>query len=90
MRLSVRGSLADSAVLGAFTVDAQLIDKAEEALAIARDLDDPVLLARALTSCIAAAAFDVEKALPYIAEGLDVARELGDRWRLSQILAWHS
>jgi DNA-binding CsgD family transcriptional regulator len=83
-------SLADSAVLGASTVDAQLIDKAEEALAIARDLDDPVLLARALTSCIAAAAFDVGSALPYIAEALAVARELGDRWRLSQILAWHS
>jgi DNA-binding CsgD family transcriptional regulator len=83
-------SLADSAVLGASTVDAQLIDKAKEALAIARDLDDPVLLARALTSCIAAAAFDVGSALPYIAEALAVARELGDRWRLSQILAWHS
>jgi predicted ATPase/class 3 adenylate cyclase/DNA-binding CsgD family transcriptional regulator len=83
-------SLADSAVLGAFTVDAQLIDQAEEALAIARELDDPVLLARTLTSCIAAAAFDVGSALPYIAEALDVARELGDRWRLSQILAWHS
>jgi predicted ATPase/class 3 adenylate cyclase/DNA-binding CsgD family transcriptional regulator len=83
-------SLADSAVLGAFTVDAQVIDKAEEALAIARELDDPVLLARALTSCIAAAAFEVGSALPYIAEALDVARELGDRWRLSQILAWHS
>jgi predicted ATPase/class 3 adenylate cyclase/DNA-binding CsgD family transcriptional regulator len=83
-------SLADSAVLGAFTVDAQVIDKAEEALAIARELDDPVLLARALTSCIAAAAFEVGSALPYIVEALDVARELGDRWRLSQILAWHS
>ena len=83
-------SLADSAVLGAFTVDAQMIDKAEEALAIARELDDPVLLARTLTSCIAAAAFNVGSALPYIAEALDVAREQGDRWRLSQILAWNS
>ena len=83
-------SLADSAVLGAFTVDAHLIDNAQEALAIARDLADPALLARALTSCIAAAAFDVESTLPYIAEALDVARALGDRWRLSQILAWQS
>lgn len=83
-------SLADSAVLAAFTVDAHGIGKAEEALAIARELDDRVLIARALTSCIAAAAFDVMAALPYIAEALDVARELGDRWRLSQVLAWQS
>ncbi len=83
-------SLADSAALGAFTVDTHGIAKAEEALAIARELDDPVLIARALTSCIAAAAFDVSAALPYISEALDVARQLGDRWRLSQVLAWHS
>ncbi len=83
-------SLADSAALGAFTVDAHGFGKAEEALAIARELDDPALLARALTSCIAAAAFEVVKAMPYIAEALDVARKLGDRWRLSQVLAWHS
>ena len=83
-------SLADSAALGAFTVDTEGFVKAEEALSIARELDDPALLARALTSCIATAAFDVVKALPYIAEALDVARELGDRWRLSQVLAWHS
>ncbi|WP_396836145.1 LuxR C-terminal-related transcriptional regulator [Mycobacterium sp. ITM-2016-00318] len=83
-------SLADSAALGALTVDTRKFAKAEEALSIARELDDPALLARALTSCIAAAAFDVVKVLPYIAEALDVARELGDRWRLSQVLAWHS
>ena len=83
-------SLADSVVLGAFTVDAHGILKAEEALAIARELDDRALIARALTSCIAAAAFDVSAALPYIAEALDVARDLGDRWRLSQVLAWQS
>jgi DNA-binding CsgD family transcriptional regulator len=83
-------SLADSAVLGAVTVDAHGIRKAEDALAIARELDDRALIARALTSCIAAAAFDVMAALPYIAEALDVARELGDRWRLSQVLAWQS
>ena len=83
-------ALADRAALGALTVDAQGIATAEEALAIARELDDPALLARALTSCIAAAAFDIPAAAPYVAEALDVARELGDRWRLSQVLAWQS
>ena len=83
-------ALADNAVLGAFTVRMHGIGQAEEALAIARELDEPVLLARALTSCIAAAAFDAQAARPYIAEAIALARELGDRWRLSQILAWQA
>ena len=83
-------ALADNAVLGAFTVSTHGIGQAEEALAIARELDEPVLLARALTSCIAAAAFDAQAARPYVAEAIALARELGDRWRLSQILAWQA
>ncbi len=83
-------ALADNAVLGAFAVRMHGIGQAEEALAIARELDDPVLLARALTSCIAAAAFDAEAARPYIVEADALARELGDNWRLSQILAWQA
>ena len=83
-------ALADNAVLGAFTVSIHGIGQAEEALAIARELDEPVLLARAVTSCIAAAAFDAQAARPYVAEAIALARELGDRWRLSQILAWQA
>ncbi len=83
-------ALADSAVLGAFTVETASITPAEEALAIARELGDPVLLARALTACVGAATFDIQASGPYLAEALDVARALGDRWRLSQILAWQS
>ena len=83
-------ALADNAVLGAFTVSTHGIGQAEEALAIARELGEPVLLARALTSCIAAAAFDAQAARPYVAEAIALARELGDRWRLSQILAWQA
>ncbi len=83
-------ALADSAALAAFTAGLAGISQAEEALAIARELDDPVLLARALTSCVATAAWDAEAAQPYIAEAVDVARELDDKWRLSQILAWQS
>ena len=83
-------ALADNAVLCALTVRADGIAQAEEALAIARELDDRVLLARALTACIGAAAFDAQAALPYVAEAIDVARELGDKWRLCQILAWQA
>ena len=91
MSAAVRArALADSAVLGAMTVGTDGIEQAREALAIARALDDSVLLARALTACVAAAAFDAATAYPYLAEALAVARQLGDKWRLSQILAWQS
>jgi len=83
-------ALADNAVLCTLVAGMAGIGQAEEALAIARELDDQALLARALTACISAAAFDVEAALPYVAEAIDVARELGDQWRLSQILAWQA
>jgi hypothetical protein len=83
-------ALADNAVLGALTVRTDGIAQAEEALAIARELDDRALLARVLTACIGAAAFDAQAARPYVAEAIAVARELGDEWRLSQILAWQA
>ena len=63
--------------------------QAEQALAIARDLDDPALVVRALTAC-GIAAFNREVARPYLAEAVDLARALGDRWRLSQILGWQA
>ncbi len=49
--------LADKVVLDAWVNDYNLSD-AEQALAIARELDDPALLARALTACGSAAVYD--------------------------------
>ncbi len=83
-------ALADNAALRAYADTSSGTGQAEEALALARELDDPALLARALISCIITAAWDPEAAMPYIAEAIDVARELDDKWRLSQILAWQS
>jgi DNA-binding CsgD family transcriptional regulator len=82
-------ALADSAMLslsvGVGAADSP--DQAQQALAIARDLDDPALLARALTTCgLIAGYFDAEAARAYLAEAIGLARALGDRWRLSQIL----
>jgi DNA-binding CsgD family transcriptional regulator len=58
---------------------------------IARELDDPALLARALTACgFVAAYYRAEVAEPYFAEAIGLARATGDKWRLSQILAWHA
>ena len=80
-------ALADRATLGLWAGDADSPDQAQQALAIAREVDDPVLLVRALTARgYVAAYFDAEAARAYLAEAIDLARDLGDRWRLSQIL----
>jgi predicted ATPase/class 3 adenylate cyclase/DNA-binding CsgD family transcriptional regulator len=81
-------ALADQAFLGSWAVTANHTERAEQALAMAREVDDPALLVRVLTSCIGAAAFDAEAVHPYIEEALGLARELGDQWRLGQILGW--
>jgi predicted ATPase/DNA-binding CsgD family transcriptional regulator len=80
-------ALADRAVLGLWVGAADSPDQAQQALAIAREVDDPALLARALTACgYIASYFDAEAARAYLAEAIGLARALGDRLRLSQIL----
>ena len=82
------GALADKAVLDAWVAARISMDQAQQAVAIARELDDPALLARALTACgVVANYYDREVARPYFAEAIGLARAIGDRWRLSQILA---
>ena len=44
-------ALADKAVLDAWVAARFSMDQAQQALAIAREVDDPALLARALTAC---------------------------------------
>nr|CRL74416.1 regulatory protein LuxR [Mycolicibacterium malmesburyense] len=81
-------AVADRAVLQAWAVTIGATEDLENALAMARELDDPVLLLRVLVSCVGAAAFDAQAAFPYIDEALELARRLDDRWRLCQILGW--
>jgi DNA-binding CsgD family transcriptional regulator len=57
---------------------------------IARQLDDPSLLVRALTACLGTAAFNPEEAAAYFSEAIELARALGDKWRLSQLLGFHA
>jgi predicted ATPase/class 3 adenylate cyclase/DNA-binding NarL/FixJ family response regulator len=84
-------ALADKAMLGPWVGAAASRDQAEEALAIARDVNDPALLARALTTCgFIAGYYDPKAAWEYFAEAIGLARELDDRWRLSQILGWQA
>ena len=81
-------ALTDRAPLGLWAGAADSPDQAQHALAIAREVDDPALLARALTACgHIAGYFDAEAARAYLAEAIGLARALDDRWRLSQILA---
>jgi predicted ATPase/DNA-binding CsgD family transcriptional regulator len=81
-------ALADKAALDAY-LGADSLDQAEQALAIARDVDDPALLTRTLTACgyIAGQGHHVEVARACFAEAIGLARAVDDRWRLSQILA---
>jgi predicted ATPase/class 3 adenylate cyclase/DNA-binding CsgD family transcriptional regulator len=82
-------ALADRAVLVASRGAYDSMDQtAQQALAIARELDDPALLARALTACGGIAAYDAKTARPYLTEAIELARALGDRWTLSQALGW--
>ena len=79
-------SLADRAVLATIAVTTGGMDQAQQALALARDIDDPAVLARALTACGLTAAYNADLAGAYFAEAIELARELDDKWRLSQIL----
>jgi predicted ATPase/class 3 adenylate cyclase/DNA-binding CsgD family transcriptional regulator len=78
--------LADKTVLDSW-VNKYTLERAEQALTIARELDDPALLARALTACCSATVYDAAVAPEYFAEAIGLVRVRGDRWRLSQILA---
>jgi len=83
-------ALADRAVL-AVRDGADSREQAQQALSIAREVDEPVLLGRALTACgFVAGFFDAEAAPGYFAEAIGLARAVDDRWRLSQILAWQA
>ena len=64
--------------------------RAQEALAIARQLNDPALIARALIACGMRAVYSAEVAQQYFAEAIDLARAAGDRWSLCQIFSYQA
>jgi predicted ATPase/class 3 adenylate cyclase/DNA-binding CsgD family transcriptional regulator len=83
-------ALADRATLEGMQSIHGNISAALEALAIARELDDPALRVRALVGCATLTAFDADSAHAYLDEALGLARELGDDWSLAQILAFEA
>jgi predicted ATPase/DNA-binding CsgD family transcriptional regulator len=82
-------ALADKAALATQVVAVDL-DQAEEALAIAREIGDPALVARALTACGGIAVYNTEVASRYLTEASELARGLGDRGMLSEILGFQA
>ena len=80
-------ALADKATLDSYVSAIDSMAPAQQAVAIARDLGDPALLARALAACGFLFGHGSAAAAPYFAEAMNLAREAGDDWRLSQILA---
>ena len=66
------------------------MEQAHEALAIAREVDDPALLAPGADRLRLSSVYDPEVARPYFAEAIGLARSIGDGWRLSQILSWQA
>ncbi len=83
-------ALAAKAVLDARTHEYDSLDQAEQALAIARGLDDPALLAQALIACGSITAHKPELAEPYFAEAIGLARTIGDQWMLNEIHNWQA
>jgi predicted ATPase/DNA-binding CsgD family transcriptional regulator len=83
-------TLADAALFDGWVGAPEPKEQAAEALAIARQLDDPALLVRALTACCGTTAFDAEQAATYFAEAIELARALGDKWRLSRLLGFQA
>lgn len=79
-------ALTDKTILEALAGDYYRIDQAEQAVAIARDLDNPALLGWALAACGFTCRYSPEIALPYFAEALELSSAIDDDWRLSQIL----
>lgn len=64
------------------------VDRSREALAIARELDVPALLALALVGRGALALYEVDKLESYVDEAIGLVRAIGDRWSLCQTLAY--
>ena len=61
--------------------------RAQEALAIARRVDDPALIAQALIACGMLAFYDPDAAEHYFGEAIDLARASDDQWSLCQIFS---
>ncbi|OBK14506.1 transcriptional regulator [Mycobacterium asiaticum] len=87
---AVSRALADKAMLHTWAVGTDGGDWAEQAVAMAREIGEPALLVRALTARAVMAASQGEAKHEYFDETIGLARSLGDKWTLGQVLGWQA
>lgn len=78
-------AVADHSVLASSAARTASTKQAQDALAIARQLDEPALLAQILTACGMLAFYTAEVAEPFLVEAVERAEAAGDRAQLAQI-----
>jgi predicted ATPase/class 3 adenylate cyclase/DNA-binding CsgD family transcriptional regulator len=77
-------AVADQSVLASWIAAPASVGRAQQALALARERDDPALIGRALLACGCVAIYSAELARPFFAEAVELA-SAGDRSSLYQI-----
>jgi predicted ATPase/class 3 adenylate cyclase/DNA-binding CsgD family transcriptional regulator len=85
-------ALTDKALLDAWGGVSASMDQPQQAVQIAREVDDSALLTRALTACgfIAGNGDNPRVAWQYFSEAIGLARAVDDKWMLSHILLWQA
>jgi predicted ATPase/class 3 adenylate cyclase/DNA-binding CsgD family transcriptional regulator len=78
-------AVADHGVLAAWAAMPASLDRPCAAVAIARQLDNPALIAAALTACGGLALYDPQTCRTYLDEAADLAQACDDRRTLCQI-----
>ncbi|OBH91783.1 LuxR family transcriptional regulator [Mycobacterium sp. E2733] len=79
---------ADAGLLAVWYSAPASLERAEEALAAAHEVEDKALTVRSLVTCAMLAFNDTERAQPYFAEAADLARASDDLAALSQLRAY--
>ena len=81
------GAVARYAILAGFVGFPVELGRAQEALAVARDIGDPALLRKALIACGLIAIYAPGTAEPYLTEAVELARAAHDQWSLCEIFS---
>jgi predicted ATPase/class 3 adenylate cyclase/DNA-binding CsgD family transcriptional regulator len=81
------GAVAHQSILAASMGIPTELSRAQQALDIARDLNDSALVAQNLIACGMLCFYSAKMAQQYFAEAIDLVRAAGDRWSLCQIFS---
>ena len=78
--------MAEKASLDQVFLGIDRVELAEHAVTMARETGDPVVVAHALSARARGIGRDAAAAAPFIAEAIQLARDAGHGWILSQVL----